>query len=56
MNMAGNIGSFITALAFPYLRAWSGSVIPFFVVGAALNVLAIFLWLTMNPEKGLNSK
>ena len=56
MNMAGNIGSFITALAFPYLRAWSGSVTAFFVVGASLNILAIFLWLTMNPQMGLNNE
>jgi ACS family glucarate transporter-like MFS transporter len=53
MNMAGNIGSFITALAFPYLKAWTGSVTPFFIIGAALNVLAIVLWMLMRPEKSL---
>ena len=26
MNMAGNLGSFVTALAFPYLLAWTGGV------------------------------
>lgn len=31
MNMAGNLGSFITALAFPYLQAWTGSEEPFFI-------------------------
>ena len=31
MNMAGNIGSFVTALAFPYLNAWFGSTTPFFL-------------------------
>jgi MFS transporter, ACS family, glucarate transporter len=51
MNMAGNLGSFITALAFPYLRLWSGSVIPFFFVGAGLNILAIFLWTKIKPDK-----
>jgi MFS transporter, ACS family, glucarate transporter len=51
MNMAGNLGSFITALAFPYLRLWSGSVIPFFFIGAGLNILAIFLWTKIKPEK-----
>jgi ACS family glucarate transporter-like MFS transporter len=51
MNMAGNIGSFITALAFPYLKDWTGSVTPFFLIGALLNVLAIFIWLQMKPEK-----
>lgn len=53
MNMAGNIGSFVTALAFPYLQAWTGSVVPFFVAGAILNVLAIFLWMAMRPEKSI---
>jgi MFS transporter, ACS family, glucarate transporter len=53
MNMAGNVGSFITALAFPYLKDWTGSVTPFFFVGAALNVSAIFMWTMMRPDKGL---
>ncbi len=53
MNMAGNIGSFLTALAFPYLQNWTGSVTPFFFVGAALNVLAVFLWLMAQPCKPL---
>ena len=53
MNMAGNIGAFITALAFPYLQAWTGSVLPFFITGAVLNVLAITLWMGMRPEQGL---
>jgi ACS family glucarate transporter-like MFS transporter len=53
MNMAGNIGSFVTALAFPYLKAWTGSVSPFFVIGAILNVLAIILWTMMRPEKSM---
>ena len=53
MNMAGNIGSFITALAFPYLQAWTGSVTPFFFVGAGLNVLAVLFWFAMRPERGL---
>ncbi|MCB1121562.1 MAG: MFS transporter [Verrucomicrobiae bacterium] len=50
MNMAGNIGSFITSLAFPYLAAWTGSYTPFFFVGAGLNVVAVVLWLLMKPE------
>jgi len=54
MNMAGNIGSFITALAFPYLKAWNGDDVSlFFYVGAALNVLAMFSWLAMKPQKSL---
>jgi len=53
MNMAGNIGSFLTALAFPYLTDWTGSVNYFFYVAAALNVIAIFLWLRVQADKGL---
>ncbi len=55
MNMAGNIGSFITALAFPYLSAWTGSVTPFFFLGAGLNVLAIIIWLQMRPDRPLET-
>ena len=28
MNMAGNLGSFVTSLAFPYLLIWTGSPVP----------------------------
>ncbi len=54
MNMAGNIGSFLTALAFPYLTAWTGSVDFFFYTAAALNGLAILLWLNVKAEEGLS--
>lgn len=53
MNMAGNIGSFITALAFPYLQDWTGSVTPFFFVGAGLNFLAILFWLNIRADRGI---
>lgn len=53
MNMAGNLGSFLTGLAFPYLRDWTGSVVPFFFVGAGLNALAVLLWMFVRPDKGL---
>jgi ACS family glucarate transporter-like MFS transporter len=53
MNMAGNLGSFITALAFPYLHAWTGSNQPFFYVGAGLAILAIVGWGFMKPDKTL---
>lgn len=55
MNMAGNIGAFITALAFPYLSTWTGSFTPFFFLGAGLNVLAIIIWLQMRPERPLET-
>jgi len=51
MNMAGNLGSFLTALIFPYLLVWDGTPSFFFYTAAALNVLAIFIWLNMDPEK-----
>ena len=53
MNMAGNLGSFITALAFPYLLKWTGSHHAFFYVGAILSVLAIFAWLFTRPQSKL---
>lgn len=53
MNMAGNIGSFITALAFPYLQAWTGSVTPFFFIGAGLNALAILMWFNIRADRGV---
>ncbi|WP_430909571.1 MFS transporter [Maribacter sp. 2-571] len=53
MNMAGNIGSFLTALAFPYLLDMTGSEIPFFYLAAGLNVLAIFLWMAVRPQNPL---
>jgi ACS family glucarate transporter-like MFS transporter len=55
MNMAGNLGSFITALAFPYLLKWSGTYDTFFCVGALLNALAIGAWLFTRPDRPLES-
>ena len=51
MNMAGNLGSFATVLAFPYLKDAFGSVTPFFYIAAFLNVIAIVIWTRMNNEK-----
>jgi ACS family glucarate transporter-like MFS transporter len=53
MNMAGNIGSFATSLAFPYLLAATGSTTPFFLIGATLNLLAAALWLLTRPDRPL---
>jgi MFS transporter, ACS family, glucarate transporter len=53
MNMAGNLGSFINSPGIPYLKEWSGSVMPFFFVGAGLNILAIYLWTKIKPEKSI---
>ena len=51
MNMAGNVGSFVTSLAFPYLLLWTRSPSPFFVVGATLNVGAAMLWMRARPDR-----
>jgi ACS family glucarate transporter-like MFS transporter len=53
MNMAGNLGSFLTALAFPYLAEWTGSNTPFFFVAAGLNALAVGAWLLLDPRRSL---
>ena len=49
MNMAGNIGAFVTSLAFPYLLDWTGSPLPFFYLAAALNLTAIGVWFRIDP-------
>jgi MFS transporter, ACS family, glucarate transporter len=42
--MAGNLGGFITSLAFPYLLSWAGSPSIFFYIAAALNMGAVLFW------------
>jgi ACS family glucarate transporter-like MFS transporter len=51
MNMAGNLGAFVTIIAFPYLFKWTGQYEPFFIICAGLSLVAIVLWAGMNPEK-----
>jgi ACS family glucarate transporter-like MFS transporter len=53
MNMAGNLGSFVTSLAFAYLLAWTGTHHVFFYVAAGLNLLAAMLWLFIRPQQPL---
>lgn len=53
MNMTGNIGAFVTSLAFPYLLIWTGSPLPFFYLAAVINLLAIALWMTIDPTVAL---
>ena len=50
MNMAGNVGSFVTSLAFPYLLAFTGSTTPFFLLGAVLNLAAASMWAGARPD------
>jgi ACS family glucarate transporter-like MFS transporter len=49
MNMVGNLGAFISAAAFPYLLAWTGTPAAYFVVAAALNGGAVACWWQMRP-------
>jgi ACS family glucarate transporter-like MFS transporter len=53
MNMAGNLGSFVTSLAFPYLLSWTGTPTVFFYLAAGLNLAAIGLWLLIQPQRPL---
>ncbi|MEM9410093.1 MAG: MFS transporter [Planctomycetota bacterium] len=53
MNMAGNVGAFVTALAYQYLKDWSSAESLFFFVAAGLNALAIICWLILDPRKPL---
>jgi ACS family glucarate transporter-like MFS transporter len=56
MNMAGNLGSFVTSLAFPYLLSWTGTHTVFFHAAAALDLLAIVLWAFVRPEQPLQAR
>ncbi len=49
MNMAGNLGSALVALAFPYLLKWTGGPTAFFHIGAALSSAAAVAWLFADP-------
>jgi ACS family glucarate transporter-like MFS transporter len=56
MNMAGNLGAFVTIIAYPYLISWTGSNLPFFYICAALSLIAIVMWSMMRPEKTIISE
>jgi len=47
MNMIGNLGSFVSANAFPVLAAATGSASAYFLTAAVLNSLGILCWLRM---------
>jgi len=51
MNMAGNLGSALSPLAFSYLQAWTHGTNAFFYVGAALSGVAVLCWLFADPTK-----
>jgi MFS transporter, ACS family, glucarate transporter len=55
MNMAGNLGAFVTIIAFPYLLTWTGSHEVFFYVCAFLSVAAILMWALMKPHNPIKA-
>jgi len=56
MNMTGNLGSFLTGIAFPYLQSWTGSGRMFFYVAAVLNLIAVAAWLGIDPRKSVEAR
>ena len=56
MNMAGNIGSFVTGLAFPYLAAWTGGHLAFFYLAAAFNLIAMAVWMWIDPRRPIEAE
>jgi MFS transporter, ACS family, glucarate transporter len=51
MNMVGNVGSFLSSIAFPYLLAWTGTATSYFVLAALLNCIAMLCWISIAPVK-----
>jgi ACS family glucarate transporter-like MFS transporter len=56
MNLAGNLGSAITALAFVYLPESSNGNGAFFRTAAALSGVAIVCWLLSNPARKIQNR
>jgi ACS family glucarate transporter-like MFS transporter len=62
MNMVGNMGAAVSAVAFPYFVAnvtipvvaeTTGTANSFFVFAAIMNTLAVIAWMFMNPRREL---
>jgi ACS family glucarate transporter-like MFS transporter len=49
MNMAGNLGSFVSANAFPWLRNLTGDAGAYFALVCVLNAIGIACWNGMKP-------
>lgn len=47
MNMVGNLGSFVSANAFPFLQGLTGSASAYFFAAAALNLIGALCWFRM---------
>ncbi|MFZ0281474.1 MAG: hypothetical protein WAL29_07480, partial [Bacteroidales bacterium] len=56
MNMAGNLGAFITIIAFPYIFQWTNRYEPFFIICAFLSIVAILMWLALDPRKPISEE
>ncbi len=55
MNIAGNLGAFVTIIAFPYLLNRTGSHSVFFYLCAILSILAIVAWWYMRSDKAITN-
>lgn len=60
MNMVGNIGSatsavifplFVSSITIPFIAEKTGTANSFFIFAAALNIIAFFFWMFINPGK-----
>jgi ACS family glucarate transporter-like MFS transporter len=56
MNMAGNLGAFVTIIAFPYIFEWTHRYEPFFIICAILSLLAVVMWTSLDPKKPISRK
>lgn len=56
MNMAGNLGAFVTIIAFPYIFQWTSKYEPFFIICAFLSIVAILMWLSLDPRKPISKE
>jgi ACS family glucarate transporter-like MFS transporter len=63
MNMVGNMGAAVSAVAFPFFVAnvtvpviaeTTGTANSFFLFAATMNILAVVAWVFMNPLRQLN--
>ncbi len=50
MNMAGNLGSFVSANGFPFLNRLTGGAGAYFGLVAALSAVAALCWTGMGSE------
>jgi ACS family glucarate transporter-like MFS transporter len=50
MNMVGNLGSFVSANAFPLLRGWAGTPAAYFWAAAVLNAAGLVCWWRMRAS------